>query len=83
MIAKYPIRIATLALTAAVLSPLAVLADNMDFGSFVERQLHSKSDKYFGIEKPLAASAPATSGAYRTPSQPAYDQVLVADGLKV
>jgi Bacterial protein of unknown function (DUF839) len=84
MIAKYPIRMAALALAAAVLSPLAVLADDdMDFGSFVEKQLKSKSEKYFGIEKPLAASAPATSGASRAPSQSAYDQVLVADGLKV
>ena len=83
MIAKHPIRIATLALTIAVLSPLAVLADDMDFGNFVEKQLKSKSEKYFGIEKPLAASAPATSGAVRTPSQPAHDQVLVADGLQV
>ena len=83
MIAKHPIRIATLALTAAVLSPLAVLADDMDFGSFVEKQLKSRSEKLFGVEKPLTASAPATSGAYRTPSQSAYDQVLVADGLKV
>ena len=83
MIAKYPIRIATLALTVAVLSPLAVLADDVDFGSFVDKQLKSKSEKYFGVEKPLAASAPATSGAVRTPSQSAYDQVLVADGLKV
>jgi hypothetical protein len=84
MPAKHLIRIATLALTAAVLNPLAVLADDdMDFGSFVEQQLKSKSEKLFGVEKPLAASAPATSGAVRTPSRSASDQVLVADGLKV
>lgn len=83
MTAKHPIRIATLALAVAVLNPLAVQADDMDFGSFVEQQLKTKSEKLFGFEKPLAASAPATSGAYRTTSQSAWDQVLVAHGLKV
>jgi hypothetical protein len=58
-------------------------ADDADFGSVVEQQLKAKSEKLFGVEKPLEASAPATSGAYRTPSQSAYDQVLVAKGLKV
>ncbi|MEK7303798.1 MAG: hypothetical protein AAB174_01985, partial [Pseudomonadota bacterium] len=83
MIAKYPIRMATLALAAAVFSPLAVLADDdMDFSSFVEQQLRAKSEKLFGVEKPLEASAPATSGAYRAPGQSASDQVLVAHGLK-
>ena len=76
--------ITTLAAAMAMLAASPALADDdMDFGGFVEKQLKSKSEKYFGIEKPLAASAPATSGAYRTPSQNAYDQVLVADGLKV
>jgi secreted PhoX family phosphatase len=32
---------------------------------------------------PLKESAPETSGPYRTPSQPAGDQVLLAEGLKV
>jgi len=84
MIAKCPMRMATLALAAAVLNPLAALADDdKDFGNFIQKQLESQSEKYFGIEKPLAASAPATSGAVRTPSQSASEQVLVADGLKV
>jgi len=83
MIPKYPIRLATLALAVAVLSPLAVMADDdMDFGSFVEQQLKAKSEKLFGVEKPLEASAPATTGAYRAPGQSASDQVLLAHGLK-
>lgn len=58
-------------------------ADDRDFGSFVEQQLAAKSEKLFGVEKPLKESAPPTTGAYRTPSQSAHDQVLVAKGLKV
>jgi hypothetical protein len=78
-------RTSVLATTVAVLglSAGAVTADDSDFGSFVEKQLKNRSEKLFGVEKPLEASAPATSGAYRNPSQSAYDQVLVADGLKV
>jgi secreted PhoX family phosphatase len=49
----------------------------------VEQLLKAQSEELFGVEKPLGASAPATVGAYRTPSQSAYNQVLVADGLKV
>lgn len=73
-----------LATTIAVLglSAGAAIADDSDFGSFVEKQLNNRSEKLFGVDKPLEASAPATSGAYRTPAQSAYDQVLLADGLK-
>jgi hypothetical protein len=61
----------------------AVADDDYDFGMKVEELLKSKSEKLFGVEKPLEASAPATAGAYRTAYQSAWDQVLVADGLKV
>lgn len=53
-----------------------------DFGSTVESALNSQSSKYFGIKKPLQASASATTGAYRTESQLASDQILLAEGLK-
>jgi hypothetical protein len=69
---------------AAALGPMTVNADDeFDFGSKVEQLLKAQSEKLFGVEKPLGASAPATVGAYRTPSQSAYGQVLVANGLKV
>ncbi len=54
-----------------------------DFGIGVEQQLKAKSEKWFGVKQPLDASAPATTGAYRTSAQSAYDQVRVAKGLKV
>jgi hypothetical protein len=78
-------RTSVLATTIAVLglSAGAVTADDGDFGSLVEHLLKSKSEKLFGVEKPLEASAPATVGNYRTPFQSAWDQVLVAHGLKV
>jgi len=52
-----------------------------DFGSKVEAMLQAKSNQLFGIHKPLQESAPATSGDYRTLSQSADDQVLLAKGL--
>lgn len=51
---------------------------NKNFGTKMERLLHIQSHQYFGIRKPLTASAPETSGAYRTESQLASDQVLLA-----
>ncbi len=54
-----------------------------DFGSLVEHQLAAKSEKLFGVERPLTESAPATTGAYRTLAQPASAQLLAARGLKV
>jgi hypothetical protein len=82
MMVKYPMRMAKLALAVAALSPLAAQADD-DFGRFVEKQLQDRSEKLFGVEQPLAASAPATVGNYRTPSQSAWEQVLAAKGLRV
>ncbi len=54
-----------------------------DFGLKVQHQLRAQSEKLFGVEQPLTESAPETTGAYRTLSQTANDQVLVAEGLKV
>ncbi|HSD95917.1 MAG TPA: alkaline phosphatase PhoX [Sulfuricaulis sp.] len=68
---------------ATTLAPFAAQADESDFGIQVEKLLKEQSEKLFGVEKPLGASAPATVGAYRTPSQSAYDQVLAANGLKL
>ena len=69
---------------ATACAPLAVQADDHgDFGLKVEHLLKAQSEKLFGVQIPLAASAPSTVGTYRTASQTAYDQVLVAHGLKV
>jgi DNA-binding beta-propeller fold protein YncE len=54
-----------------------------DFGTNVEKLLEIMTPALFGFGKPLDASAPPTTGAYRTASQGALDQVLVAKGLKV
>ena len=53
-----------------------------DFGTKMERLLHKQSGRYFGIKRPLVASASETVGTYRTESQLASDQVLLAKGLK-
>jgi hypothetical protein len=82
MIHKARVSTHATAITVLVLSAGAVIADDGGFGSFVEKQLNYRSEKLFGVEKPLEASAPATAGAYRNPSQSVYDQVLLADGLK-
>ena len=57
--------------------------DGKDFGRVVERILEENSEKYFGFDKPLKGSAPATTGQYRTTSQKAIDQILLAKGLSV
>jgi Bacterial protein of unknown function (DUF839) len=56
--------------------------DGLDFGTFVQRGLEQFSQVWFGVGKPLKESAPATTGNYRTPTQKASDQVLLAEGLK-
>jgi hypothetical protein len=69
---------------ATAFVPHAAQADNdTDFGLKVEQLLKAQSEKLFGVEKPLGASAPPTVGPYRTLFQTAYDQVLVAHNLKV
>jgi secreted PhoX family phosphatase len=55
---------------------------DIDFGVKAENFLKENSKKYFGIKKPLDESAPATEGAYRTESQSASDQVMLAKGLQ-
>lgn len=57
--------------------------DGKDFGRMVERVLRAQAEKYFGFNRPLKGSAAPTAGQYRTTSQKASDQVLIADGLKV
>ncbi|MBC7944028.1 MAG: DUF839 domain-containing protein [Burkholderiales bacterium] len=56
---------------------------NEDFGMFVERKLNNRSKQLFGVKEPLNESAPETTGAYRTATQKAEAQVLLADGLHV
>jgi hypothetical protein len=56
--------------------------DGKDFGRLVEHLLHTQSEKYFGFDKPLKESAPTTTGQYRTTSQKAIDQILLAKGFK-
>ncbi|MEO5574512.1 MAG: alkaline phosphatase PhoX [Gammaproteobacteria bacterium] len=57
-------------------------ADPVDFGVDIERELNHRAKQLFGFEKPLTASAPTTTGAYRIPTQTASDQVLLAKDLK-
>ena len=74
----------SLALTLALVGLSgAACADSMDFGLTVQQHLESKSKKLFGVDQPLSASALATTGAYRTSSQTAADQILAAGGLTV
>ena len=54
-----------------------------DFGLRVEQILEDQSKRLFGFRKPLEESAPETTGPYRTPTQRASDQVLIAGGLDV
>ena len=68
---------------SAALSAVADDTHRSDFGKKVEMALHGKSDKLFGIKRPLGSSAAETSGPYRSAMQTAYDQVLLAKGLKV
>lgn len=73
-----------LAIAAAGFAAAPVSADDSaDFGAMVERTLQAQSERLFGFGQPLRASAPATTGAYRTPSQRAVEQVLTARGLRV
>lgn len=58
-------------------------AANLDFGAWVEKRMHEMSDVIFGIAGPLAAPAPSGLAVpYRTASQRAGDQILLARGLK-
>lgn len=44
--------------------------------------MKAQSERLFGIEKPLGASAPETTGPTRVAGQRASDQILLAKGLK-
>jgi secreted PhoX family phosphatase len=72
--------LALTALASALAVPGPAVA--LDFGTYVEDLLDAHSVQLFGVVEPLSESAPTTSGAYRTPSQSASDQVLLARGLK-
>lgn len=69
-------------LAFSMVSLSAEADEEKDFGLKVEQKLKSQSERWFGFGKPLEASAPATAGPYRTPTQPASDQVLLAEGLQ-
>lgn len=56
--------------------------DGLDFGTIVQRGLELSSKTWFGVGTPLKQSAAPTTGPYRTASQPASAQVLLAEGLK-
>jgi hypothetical protein len=57
--------------------------DGLNFGTFVQRGLEQFSQVWFGVGKPLKESAPPTALLnYRTSTQRASDQVLLAEGLK-
>ncbi len=89
---RHPRKFARLAVATLIAMAGQALAENEhdfghendhDFGLKVEHLLEDKSWKLFGVKKPLAESAPPTSGAYRTPYQSADEQVLLAKGLRV
>ncbi|TAK07425.1 MAG: DUF839 domain-containing protein [Candidatus Manganitrophaceae bacterium] len=71
------------ALTFVLVGFNAGAEEEKDFGIKVEQMLKNQARRLFGFRKPLEGSAPATTGPYRTATQPASDQVLLADGLQV
>lgn len=72
------------ALTFSALSlSIANAEDEKDFGLKIEKMLEDQTNKFFGFKKPLEESAPETTGPYRTSTQSASDQVLLAKGLEV
>lgn len=84
---EFTIHPLNLALISALSIAAPVQADDdrdeaRDFGVMLEHQLKAQSEKLFGFNRPLAESAPATTGAYRSAGQSAYDQVLLAKGLR-
>jgi len=56
---------------------------DFDFGTKIEKQLHSKSEKLFGIKKPIHDSAATTIGSYRTKTQAASEQLKITQSLSV
>ena len=89
--AKWGLSAAKVGLAASIMAVPAVSAqasdfdgfDGLDFGALVQRGLERSSSMWFGVEKPLKQSAPPTATSnYRTSTQRASDQVLLAEGLK-
>jgi hypothetical protein len=58
---------------AALGGATAFADDDKDFGQKVEQLLKARSEQLFGVEKPVEASAPPTSGPYRNAAQSAWD----------
>jgi hypothetical protein len=88
---KWGLMAAKVGLTASIIVAPAVSAqasefdgfDGLDFGALVQRGLERSSNIWFGVGGPLKESAPPTSiENYRTQTQRASDQVLLAEGLK-
>lgn len=76
------VSLATTMLALPALPALADDEDSHDFGARTEQRLKNSSMHWFGIQGPLGPSASPTTGNYRTPDQPAKEQVLLADSLK-
>lgn len=70
-----------LSAVAALLGAVAMPALAEDFGATVDQMLAEKTPALFGFDAPLAESAAATEGAYRTADQPADAQLALAPGL--
>lgn len=85
---KWRLIIGAIGLVALLLGGPAFLAladdddAGTDFGSITQARLELFAFHWFGIIKPLGASAPPTTGNYRTAQQSAADQVLLAKALK-
>lgn len=87
---RWGLSAAKVGLAASILAVPAVAAqasefdgfDGLDFGALVQRGLERSSSVWFGVGRPLKESAPPTTGDYRTPTQKASEQVLLAEGLK-
>lgn len=84
---QFAIHTLSLALAGAMAISSPAKADDdrgesRDFGAKVEHMLKSQSEMLFGFNRPLVESAPATTGAYRSATQSAYDQILLARGLR-
>ncbi|MDN5940821.1 MAG: PhoX family protein [Nitrospira sp.] len=76
------VSLATAMLALPALPVQAEDEDSYDFGARVEQRLRNSSMHWFGIQGPLGPSAPATTGTYRTSTQKAEDQALIANSLK-
>ncbi|MEW8257990.1 MAG: hypothetical protein AB2720_04350, partial [Candidatus Thiodiazotropha taylori] len=79
---KFQLKSCAALVATSLLLPVSVHADDdeMDFGLYVQKKMHDKSKKLFGIKKPLMNSAEGSVA--RMPGQNAYDLVEVAKGLK-